>query len=298
MKITSIRVNDLKKLIPKRKTTANKGDGGKAYIFAGSKGMWGAGLLCAQAAARSGAGYTYLVSLKVEGKNGAGFLKALSKHPDFLQMELNIRGIVSKLTCQKTSAAIGPGCGSSQASRKKIIKVLLALKKSAAEAVVVDADGLNALATISKNNFKSFFPLPSTWILTPHEMELARLLKWPVSKIKKAREKAITEAQKKFGCWVILKGAHTLIKGPGTSILKVMTGNSALAKGGTGDVLTGILAALRAQGLNSKEAAILAVGLHGYLADLWVKGKRDKLSLLASDLIDLLPLGLRRLRGE
>jgi NAD(P)H-hydrate epimerase len=117
MKITSIRVNDLKKLIPKRKTTANKGDGGKAYIFAGSKGMWGAGLLCAQAAARSGAGYTYLVSLKVEGKNGAGFLKALSKHPDFLQMELNIRGIVSKLTCQKTSAAIGPGCARSASGR-------------------------------------------------------------------------------------------------------------------------------------------------------------------------------------
>ena len=142
------------------------------------------------------------------------------------------------------------------------------------------------------------FPLPKTWILTPHEGELSRILNISAAKIRKDRTKYLRLAQKKCGCIVLLKGHETLVAAA-TEIYKIDTGNVALAlaKAGTGDVLTGMITGFLAQGLTPLNATLLGASLHGKIADDWVlRAKKDYLSLMASDLVDLIPTTLHRLR--
>ncbi|MFM6928287.1 MAG: NAD(P)H-hydrate dehydratase, partial [Bdellovibrio sp.] len=106
---------------------------------------------------------------------------------------------------------------------------------------------------------------------------------------------AVVKAQQLMNCVVLLKGHHTLIRTPTRTYLNT-TGNAALAKSGTGDVLAGIITALRAQGLSATKAAVLGAYLHGATANLWKAYKRDLLSMLASDVIDLIPDVLYRVR--
>ena len=183
------------------------------------------------------------------------------------------------------SIAIGPAFGLGADS----LKILRALVKASPAKVIADAD---ALTLIAKHNISE---LPSTWVLTPHEGELARLLKTSAQKIKGNRRQAIVEARKKFGCVILLKGAGTLIAS-GKKIIKIKAGNSALAKAGTGDVLTGLIAGLLSQNLSGEDAAIVAATVHGIAADKWIK-KKDSLSLMASDLLDLIPEIIFKFRG-
>lgn len=236
--------------------------------------MFGAAVLTATAAARMGSGYVYVVS------HGATF--PTFKHPNFLTLPWTK---FLKLNFNEVSIAIGPGLGPSQ----KSLKLVKALIRAKAPQVVIDADALNACA---KNKL---LPLPDTWIATPHEGELSRLIGWSSQKIRKNRRAAIVLAQKKLGCTVILKGHKTLVASGG-KFFEIQSGNAALAKAGTGDTLTGMIAALRAQKLNEQDAATLAAFVHGKIADDWLKDKKDILSLLATDLIEALPRTLAKLR--
>ena len=132
--------------------------------------------------------------------------------------------------------------------------------------------------------------------MTPHEAELSRLLKVSVELIRENREKYLLVAQKKLGCIVLLKGHHTLIASKEARI-KIISGNAGLAKAGTGDVLSGMICAFLAQGLAPIDAASLGAYLHGKIADDWLK-KNDVISLMASDIIDLIPQTLKKIRGS
>src|SRR5690606_36054957 len=167
-----------KKDLPKRKSSANKTIGGKCLIIAGSKSMWGAAVLSATAAARVGAGYVYLAPLE------SGF--PVVKHPDFL-----LHKSTNKLT-DYSAIAIGPGGRNKEALARRL-KNLRSFKN-----VVVDAEALNALASMN-------IRLPSTWILTPHEGELSRLINISSKSIQTDRLKYLKVAQQKFGCIVLLK---------------------------------------------------------------------------------------------
>lgn len=262
-----------RKDLPNRTHSDNKTRGGKCLVIAGSKGMAGAALLTATAAARSGAGYVYLASES----------SALSnlEHPDFL--EFSIKPSAKNLS-QFTAVAIGPGLKSS----KVILGWLKILARNEFANVVVDASALNILA---KNKMK----LPATWVLTPHEGELSRLLGVSSDKIRDNRIKAVQDAQKKWGCTILLKGHKSLIA-DSENLFCNTSGNPALAKAGTGDVLTGIIAAFLSQKLSPLKAAALAAFVHGLMADIWVKSNHDVLSLMATDLLSLLPSTLFDLR--
>lgn len=266
-KLKKFKKSDAQKLLPNRSKKSNKTHGGRVLILAGSKKYMGAGILTATAAARTGAGYTTLVT----------DLRAfpIGRHPDFLIKDLK------DLKLNKNdfdAVAVGPGFGVSRQT-EKILKQLIQLKFPR---VVVDADALTLIAQ------KKIFPLPPTWILTPHQGEFKRLAK---------PNESLQALQKRFGCVFLLKGHLTQIQSQ-TENFQINSGTPALAKSGTGDVLTGIIAALLAQGLSSPKAAALGAHIHGFASQLWLKQKKDVLSLMASDLLELLPLALHRLRKD
>lgn len=263
------RLAEAKKHLPKRQKTDNKYAGGKSLIVGGSSGMYGAAILAARACSRIGSGFVYILA----DKNFP-----VCKNPDFLTIK-NLKKL------KFSSYAIGPGL-----KNDKLIKQILSfLYKKKINNVVLDAECLNYLAENPKTK------LLSNWILTPHEGELARLLNLSSSGIKKNREKSTILTQKKFGCIVVLKGHNTLVANS-EKLICVKSGNPSLAKAGTGDVLTGLIAGLLAQGLGSMDATLLGVFVHGFVADLWVKTKKDGLSLMASDLIEGLPATLAIIR--
>lgn len=268
----------IKKLLPKRSKLSNKTDGGNVLIVGGGKGLYGAGILSALAATRSGAGYTHLMT------DLARF--SWLKFPDFILHPLRINELKNK---KEYAIGIGPGLGVNEKNKNLIMYLI----KNDYKNVVIDAD---ALTIIAKHNIA---PLPSSWILTPHEGELARLLKTNSILIKKNREKSVREAQKKFQCTILLKGAATLIL-PFKShkIITVKSGTPALSKAGTGDVLLGMIAAFCAQGLNSKEAALVASYIHGKAAADWESEGNDYLSLRPMDLIERLPKVIYRIRNK
>lgn len=263
-----------RRVLPKRMSSSNKTTGGRALVLAGSAGFAGAAVLSATAASRAGAGYTHLATA----------LKNFShlKNPDFLVSELR-RKDWQKL--KVNAIAIGPGLGVSKET-ESILRYLLKLE---APKVVVDADALTVIANAK------LYPLPQSWILTPHEGELSRMIGWTADAIRKARPEALAKAQEKYQCVVLLKGHPTLVA-DGEVVLRVQSGNPALGKAGTGDVLTGMIVGFLAQGLSPLSATLLGAYLHGRMADDWVKQGNDYLSLMASDLLGLLPQSMAKLR--
>ncbi len=256
--------------IPTRLATDHKGKGGKCFIWAGSPAMPGAAILAALACSRAGAGYIYVSEEKV-----------LAAFPEAIPMSI-------RKLAKVQAALIGPGLGVNSHTERAVKKL-----RSLNLPVVIDADALSAIST----NPKAYFPLPSHWIATPHVGELSRVLKISVSEIESNRLLAAEKAQKYFGCVVVLKGFHTVVSVPGFSIV-VPTGNVALAKGGSGDVLAGLIVGLLSQQISPDRAALLAVYLHGEMADHWIRSGRDYLSLTPSDLIAQIPFALRRLRAK
>ncbi|MES3036367.1 MAG: NAD(P)H-hydrate dehydratase [Bdellovibrionota bacterium] len=256
---------DLIKYFPRRSPVGNKSTNGKLLVLAGSEGMEGAARLASLAAARLGVGY---VTVSSPSETLRSFLP-----PDFLWKQwdenLDFHGYDTIL--------YGPGLGRS-AETLGIFKKLLKHPN-----VICDADGLFSLALqVTK--------LPPSWILTPHAGELSRLMRLPASEIEANRWQIGYEAAEKFGCTILLKGFRTTVSWTSKKSGKIhqaviTTGNSALAKAGTGDVLAGFIAALTAQGLPSWKAALTAASYHGNLADQWVKEGKGNWSLMASDLL-------------
>lgn len=268
----------LQKLLPTRTKSSNKTSGGKVLIIGGGKGLYGAGILAGLASTRTGAGYTHLMTDLIKFP--------WLKFPDFILHPLTLKELKNK---QDFAIGIGPGLGINK-KNKRLIDYLI---KHHYEKVVVDADSLTVIAN------HNLFPLPPSWVLTPHEGELARLLNVKPSEIKKNRLQSIKDAAKKFRCTILLKGADTLISAEDLSrVLKVSTGTPALSKAGTGDVLLGMVVAFRAQGLNPSDACFLAASLHGIVASEWENEGNDQLSLRPTDLIERLPKTIRNLRDD
>ncbi|HVK62574.1 MAG TPA: NAD(P)H-hydrate dehydratase [Bdellovibrionales bacterium] len=265
-----------KRFLPSRKNSSNKSTYGRAVIFAGSPAMPGAALLTATSAARVGAGYVMLSS-------NADTREFIRRSPEFLVVRNDDEErLWAKI--KDFAVAVGPGLGTGEATKKLIQRLI----KAKCERVVLDADALTVLA-------KSPMKLPKTWVLTPHAGELARLLNTNSKSLERDRFGAAEMAAHRYGCIVLFKGYRTIVS-DGTKSIVVLAGNSALAKAGSGDVLTGMIAGFLAQGLKPGIASTLAAYVHGRAADEWVRSKKDKASLLPSDIVGSIPSLLTRVR--
>lgn len=261
------------KTLPERSPLDHKAKQGHLLVLAGSKDFWGAGQLASLAAYRMGAGYVTL---------SPAMPKEFSSqwYPDILTQDLSDQNLLKN----KTAVAIGPGFG----IEKKTKDILEILKKTKLP-VVVDAD---AFAVCIK---EKLFPLPAHWLVTPHSGELARLFDITGKEIDQNRCSYAMKASKKMGCLVLLKGFYSVLAKKDKCWI-IPTGNAALAKAGTGDVLTGFIGALMARSLDTFSATGAAAFIHGLLAEEWVESGKDKDSLMAQDLKDILPIVLKKLR--
>jgi NAD(P)H-hydrate epimerase len=255
-------------LLPARRPSAHKGDFGHVLVVGGAPGMSGAVRLAGEAALRAGAG---LVTVATH-----------PEHANWLNLprpELMVRAAADAEALRDAARradviAVGPGLGQGDWGR-----TLFAGALSLGRPLVVDADALNLLA---KDPVRR-----DDWVLTPHPGEAARLLECTAADIEADRFAAVTALQQRYGGSVVLKGAGSLIRGPGHRPVAVCSdGNPGMASGGTGDALTGIVAALLAQGQEAEQAATMGVCVHAAAGDRAARGGQR--GMLASDLIGAL----------
>lgn len=263
--------------LPKRTVDSNKGSFGRVAAVAGSLQYRGAAALCCEGALRCGAGLVYLAAVEPV------LQLVLTRTPECCALPCQTAPD-GGITTEDAEAArrqfaespavllAGPGLGG---SAKRLLPVLLCAPWRAA---VLDADALNALAAGTPGR------LPPATVLTPHPGEMARLLGKTVAEIQADRPGAALACAKKYGCVAVLKGAGTLVAAPDGRLARNETGNPGLARGGSGDVLAGMLAALLAQGLAPFDAALCAVWLHGAAADRCA-ARESQLTMLPHDIL-------------
>lgn len=251
-------------LLAPRAADAHKGDFGHVLVVGGAPGMGGAARLAAEAAARCGAG---LVSVATHAAHAAMLNAA---RPELMVHAVTGRSQLAAMLARASVVAIGPGLGQEAWSRQLFEQVL-----DSGLPLVVDADALNLLARdpLKRND----------WVLTPHPGEAARLLATSSASVQQDRFAAAGELQSRYGGVVVLKGPGTLVAGERPPQRLCGLGNPGMASGGMGDVLTGVIAALRAQGLAGFDAAAGGVCLHAQAADL-AAAEHGERGLLATDL--------------
>jgi ADP-dependent NAD(P)H-hydrate dehydratase / NAD(P)H-hydrate epimerase len=276
--------------IPHKKRNSNKGDYGKAHVIAGSQGMTGAAILTCRAALRTGLGM-----LKLYIPESLNVLITTSI-PEVITIPLQEmrKGIIglnhlNKIIedSEKASVfAIGPGCGNTAEMVELIRRILMEVSIP----MVIDADGLNALS----KNVEWLSTKRGEVILTPHTGEMARLTGLDVEYINSHPIDVARDFSTKWGVITVLKGSRTVIAQPDGTVNVNMNGNPGMATAGSGDVLTGIITGLIAQGLKPKDAAVVGVYLHGMSGDIMVEEKGDH-GLLAGDLIEGMTLAFKEL---
>ena len=283
--------------LPRRRPDAHKGHFGRVLVVGGSRGMVGAPALAANSALRGGAGLVTVAAPETVQLTVASLCPCATSVP----LKCTAEGDVAPQAAREmlTAAghcdvlAVGPGMGVSTGAAQ-LVGAVMDLKKP----VVLDADGLNNLARIDRWAERRRCPA----VLTPHPGEFATLTGESVADVQTDRQGRTVAAARQWAGEsaevppvVVLKGAGTVVT-DGRRVFVNETGNPGMATGGSGDVLTGLLAALIGQGLALFEAACLAVHVHGLAGDLAAE-KFTEVALIASDLVEFLPEALRRTSG-
>jgi len=277
--------------LPRRAADAHKGHFGLALVVGGSRGMVGAVALAGMAALRGGAGLVRLAVPKTCQDTVAGFEPSYMTTglpaDDAGRIAWTAREKIAELAEAATVTAVGPGLG-----RSGELDLLVEwLYENLAEPMVVDADGLNALAARPEVLARPGGPR----VLTPHPGEFARLL-GTRNVSPDERQAAAVELAGRSGVVLVLKGHRTIITDGGPPAVNT-TGNPGMATGGAGDVLTGLITALACQGLAPLDAARLGVYLHGLAGDLAAEQLGEE-SMIASDLVRFLPNAFRSMQGS
>jgi NAD(P)H-hydrate epimerase len=282
---------DLVPLLPVRRAGAHKGDFGHVLVVAGSRGKGGAARMCALGALRAGCG---LVTAAVPSGMQAGMVSRAMEVmteglPETADGSLAGRGARDLLRALegKQAVAIGPGLTTHPETKRLIRDVVLRARVP----VVLDADGINAFA----GEAGLLSGRKRVLVLTPHPGEMGRLAGAPTAEVQARRVSLAREFARSHGCYLVLKGHRSLIATPAGRVHVNPTGNPGMATGGSGDVLTGILAGLIAQGIPVENAVKLGVYLHGLAGDL-AAGEVGEMPLLARDILSRFPKALARLR--
>jgi NAD(P)H-hydrate epimerase len=286
----------------RRRPDSNKGIYGHALIVAGARGKAGAAALAGFGALRSGAGLVTVATPEDSLPTVASFRPELMTAP-LAQTDagtVSLRNFeynrFADLLTQKNVLGIGPGLSMNHETQQFVLRALLECPLP----IVLDADGLNALAAASDEYINSFGQRRSPAIvLTPHPGEMARLLKITVKEVQADRLGSAQRAAAIYKSFVVLKGFHTIVVAPNGHTFINSTGNPGMATAGTGDVLTGMLTALTAQfGIERWEQILgLGVYLHGLAGDI-AAAKFGEAPLIASDLIDSIPAAFARLHTD
>ncbi len=269
-------------LLPDRPSNAHKGTFGRLLLIGGSESMPGAPQLMSLGALRSGAG---LVSLSVPLP---AYPLVAGRIPEVLSSYF-LPGDPSGLPLKDNfnAIAIGPGMGNNPATMKLVTYVLQHCKLP----LVLDADALNVLSDPASQLRKSKCQV----LITPHPGELSRMTECDASNIE-SRTEAAAKLSNSSGATVLLKGKPSMVFNPDGECCLIPTGNSGLATGGSGDVLTGITSSLMAQGLNPYEAALLGAYVHGLSADIAIENSSER-SLIPSDVISSLGRAFRTIEN-
>mgnify|MGYP004645013499 FL=1 len=278
------------KAVFNRPDDSNKGTLGSLLCICGSYGMAGAAIMAGKAALRCGIGLLKIaVPKSIYPVCATNILESV-----YYPLEETSNGVISSKNtdfllemCEKSSAVV-IGCGLSVCDDTKnlVQSVITNCKKP----LVIDADALNCICNkpeILKN-------LKAPAIITPHPGEMARLLHSTPKAVNSNRENTAIDFAKKFGVVTVLKGAGTIIASPDGEVYINHTGNSGMATGGSGDVLSGIIGSLLAQGASPINAAAAGVFLHGTIGDLAAE-KLGKISMLPTDMIDMIPTAYLKL---
>jgi len=276
--------------VPQRPAEGHKGTFGYVLVVAGSPGYTGAAALTALGAARSGAGVVLLavpeaVHQVVETLVPEVVTRALPCDRDG-RLAPEALGAIMELAARCRSVAAGPGLGVTEGTAQLVRQLV----QRCPLPLVLDADGLNALAGDLGPLGRAKVPI----ILTPHPGEMGRLLGVSASQVQADRPAAARRLAEETGAVVVCKGAHSLVA-EGDGLLRVgLTAHPALATAGSGDVLTGAIAGLLAQGVRPAQAAGLGVALHGWAGEM-VAARRGTAGVLAGELADWLPVARKRL---
>ncbi len=277
-------------LLPARPPEGHKGAFGHVFILAGSRGFTGAAKLAAEAASRSGVG---LVTAGVPQPLGdvvaAGLLEAMTLPLPFTGGEtLAYAALAPALAFADTKQAVvlGPGLSLHPDTRRFVEEFV----RRCAAPLLIDADGLNALS-------RDLSPLDApenVRVLTPHPGEMARLTGTTPTQVQKDREGIALRFAERHRCVLVLKGHRTVVAEPGGSCCVNPTGNSGMGTGGTGDVLSGLIGGLLAQGMSAFDAARIGVYVHGLAGDIAAEEMTQR-GMIARDVVNAIPRAWRLL---
>lgn len=291
MEYTEITAQSVKALMPQRPQQSNKGTFGKVLNIAGSIEYQGAAYLSSVAPLKTGAGLVTLATIEPLINNLAGNCPWVTFYPlrDYYKkcIASDAFGDVLNIIENYNVLSVGPGLSDTAATNAFVDDLIKYLNKNN-KRTVIDADAINVL---SKSELSSF---PSDSVITPHPVELSRLINTPVKDIQNDRIKYAKLTAEKFGCCVVLKGNQTVVCTKDLEVFVNTSGNSALAKAGSGDVLTGIISGLMAQAVSVENAAKLGVYLHGLCGEL-ASQDLSLYSVLATDQIDYIPQAIKKI---
>ncbi len=277
--------------LPRRASDTHKGDFGKALFIAGASSYPGAPYFAALSFLKAGGGLSYLaapdcVSARIGSKAGElVYLPQKSTVSGGIAYE-NKEGLLAKAK-KADFVVLGPGLSLDEETQKLAAELCLELDRP----LLIDGDGLSAAAESVERLAERTEPT----ILTPHLGEMARLVKFDIEYIKKNRIEIAKELAEACNCIVVLKGARTLIAHPDGRVFINLSGNAGMATAGSGDVLSGVIAAMFGLGLPSGDAARLGVFTHGLAGDLAADAFGQD-GLIAGNILDSLPTALKRLR--
>lgn len=290
-----ITSRDVAPLIGPRPPAANKGNYGHVLVIGGSLGKAGAAAMAGMSALRVGAGLSTVATAKSTLATVAGFHPELMTEPleetetGTISMRALEYGRIEALSSGKTVLAIGPGI-SRQAETSEFVRNIVAKAESP---VVLDADGLNAFEGRA-NDLRS---KGETLVITPHPGEMARLIGSDSAAVQRDRINVARSFARDYALTVVLKGHRTLIAQADGTVWVNATGNPGMATGGTGDILTGMIAGLIAQYPKQiVQAVAAAVHLHGLAGDI-ARDHMGEQSLVATDLVKFLPDAMERVRA-
>ena len=281
----ALEEKDARGMLPGRRPNSHKGDYGKALIIAGSRGMAGAAYLAALAAYRTGAG---LVQIYTPEENRT-ILQTLLPEAIIRCYDFFDERELLRLLDWADVVSIGSGLGTSDKSRR----ILQTTLENVQVPCVVDADGLNLLAEHSRYLDR----LPhENFVFTPHMKEMSRIVRRTVEELQRDRMEILSQFTGENRVTCVLKDARTCVCRQGEHPFVNLSGNAAMAKAGSGDVLAGVIIGLLAQGMPCFDGAVLGVYLHGLAGDA-AREEKGAYSVLARDLTDALGAVLKRLEG-
>lgn len=284
-----VQGSDVRRILPRRPLDAHKHSVGKIFVLAGSRGLTGAAVMCCRSAMRAGAGAVVLGTPKSVLSIIAKKLTEVMPNPLEETADQTIsrkaRKEIDRFVRWSDFVILGPGLGRNEETDELILELVESIKKP----MLIDADGLNALATDPRVVRKR----KAETILTPHSGELSRITKLTAQDIDENRVEVARKESKALKSILVLKGGPTVTATASGDVYINSTGNPGMATAGAGDVLSGTIAALYGQHLSAVDAAVSGVFLHGLAGDI-AKEKYGEMSLVAGDIIEALPRAITR----